>query len=121
MEKKETHLRKSTSIEKRVAIAICCLASGTSYREIGRIVGVAKSTAVSITGEFVREITSLSHRFIRFPRNENDTEEATRDFREFTNCKIPNVVGAIDSVYIEIQVPIMTVKLIALIKNSIIP
>ena len=105
LEKKETHLRKSISIEKRVAIAIWRLASGTSYKEIGRIFGVAKSTAVSITGEFVREIASLSHRFIRFPRNENDTEEAIRNFREFTNCKIPNVVGAIDGVHIEIQAP----------------
>ena len=58
LEKKETHLRKSISIETRVAMAIWRLASGTSYREIGRIFGVAKSTAVSITGEFVREITS---------------------------------------------------------------
>ena len=49
LEKKHTRFREAVPIEKRVAIALWCLATGSSYSKVSKTFPVRKSTAVSIT------------------------------------------------------------------------
>ena len=79
-----------------MAIALWKLATGNSYRSIGKKFVVAKSTAVEITTEFCKCITEMAPDFIVFPKTERETAEAIIRFAEFSNCKTPQVVGAID-------------------------
>ena len=43
--RQETRLRKSVSVEKRVAVGVWRLSSGNSYRSCGLQFGLGKSTA----------------------------------------------------------------------------
>ena len=103
--KRDTRFRKTIPVEKRAAIALWRLATGNSYGSIAKNFAVAKSTAVEITKGFCKCITEMASDFIVFPKTEGETAEAIIRFAEFSNCKIPQVVGAIDGVQIEVIGP----------------
>ena len=86
--KRDTRFRKAIPAEKRMAIALWSLATGNSYRFIGKNFAVAKSTAVEITNEFCKSITEMASDFVVFPKTERETAEAIIRFTEFSNCKI---------------------------------
>ena len=103
---RETRFRKAIPIEKRAAITLWRLETGNSYRSIAKNFAFgAKSTAVEITNEFYKCITEMVSDFIVFPKTERETAEAIIRFAEFSNCKIPQVVGVIDGVQIEVLGP----------------
>ena len=102
LEKQDTQFREAVPIEKKVAIALWGLATGNSYGSVSKTFAVGKSTAVSITKRFCAEISRLSKYFIKFPRTPSGTAKAIATFKETTNCKIPQAVGAIDGVRITI-------------------
>ena len=60
-----------------------------------------KSTPVS----FCVEISRLSKYFIKFPRTPNGVAKAIFAFKETTDCKIPQTVGAIGDVLTTILSP----------------
>ena len=60
---------------------------------------------ISITKSFCSEICCLSKNFIKFPRTQSRTGKAIATFIETTYCKIPQAVGAIDSIHITILSP----------------
>ena len=60
---------------------------------------------ISITKSFCSEISCLSKNFIKFPRTQSRTGKAIATFKETTYCKIPQAVGAIDSIHIIILSP----------------
>ena len=97
LQKQNTQLRNTIPIEKRVAVAIWRLATGTF--------GIGKSTAVSITHDFYKELSRISRTFIHFPKSRSETRSAIRDFKEETNCKTPQALGAIDCIHIKILPP----------------
>ena len=66
---------------------------------------MGKSTAVSITRSFCAEIIRLSKYFIKFPRTPNGVAKAIFAFKETTDCKIPETVGAIGDVLLTIISP----------------
>ena len=68
--------------------------------------GIGKLTAVSITHIFYKELSKIFRRFICFPKLGNETRSAIRDFKEETNCKIPQALGAIDCTHIKILPPV---------------
>ncbi|XP_066934300.1 uncharacterized protein [Clytia hemisphaerica] len=103
--KQDTQLRKAVPIEKRIAIGLWRLATGNAYRTVGKTFGVAKSTAVSITRDFYKELSRISGQVIHFPVTRDETREEIGRFKEETNCKIPQVVGAIDGTHIKITAP----------------
>ena len=105
MERNDTNFRKAIPLEKRVAIALWRLANGNSYRTISKTFGVGKSTSVEITKEFCQTISSRADEFIRFPQSMRETAEAIAKFKDDYNCKIPQVVGAIDATHIHILGP----------------
>ena len=105
LQKQNTQLKNAIQVEKRVAVVIWRLATGDSYRAVGKTFGIGKSTAVSITHDFYKELSRISRKFIRFPKSRSETRSAIRDFKEETNCKIPQALGAIDCIHIEILPP----------------
>lgn len=96
MQRQDTNLRSAIPVQKRVAIALWRLATGDSYRAIGTVFGVGKSTAVEITLEFCRVLEGLAHNFIAFPQTRDETMIAIASFKESVNCRVPQAVGAID-------------------------
>ena len=54
------------------------------------------------TNKFCKCITKMASDFIVFPKTEQETAQAIIRFTEFSNCKIPPVVGAIDGIQIEV-------------------
>ena len=80
LQKQYTQLRNAILIEKRVAVAIWRLATGDSYRAVGKTFRIGKSTAVSITHDFYKELSRNSRRFIRFPKSRSKTGSAIQDF-----------------------------------------
>ena len=105
MEKSDTNFRRAIPVEKRVAAAIWRLATGNTYRTVGKTFAIAKSTAVKVTQEFVSEINRHAKVFIKFPSTRRETLEAMERFKITSNCVIPQVVGAIDGTHIEILCP----------------
>ena len=82
-------IKKCHSNLKKVAVAIWRLATGDSYTAVGKTFGIRKSTAISVTHDFYKEVSRNSRRFIRFPKSRSETRSAIEDFKEETNCKIP--------------------------------
>ena len=105
LEEQDTRFREALSIEKRVAITLWPLATGSCYPSVSKTFAVGKSTAVSITKSFCAEISRLSKYFIKFSRTPGGTAKAIATFKETTNCKIPQALGAIDGVHITILSP----------------
>ena len=106
LEKQEdTRFREAVSIEKRVAITLWPLATGSCYPSVSKTFAVGKSTAVSITKSICAEISRLSKYFIKFSRTPGGTAKEIATFKETTNCKIPQALGAIDGVHITILSP----------------
>ena len=105
MQRQDTQLRSAIPIQKRVAIVVWRLAIGDSYRAIGTVFGVGKSTAIGITLEFCRVLEGLAPNFIAFPQTRDETMIAIASFKESVNCRVPQAVGAIDGTHIEIIAP----------------
>ena len=47
----------------------------------------------------------MAPQFISFPKKSRETERKIQKFRAFTECLIPQVVGAIDGTHVEIICP----------------
>ena len=101
--RENTRLREAIPTHKRVAIALWRLAGGGSFRDIATNFDVGKSSCVTITKEFCRALNRPSRKFIKLPVNCRDTTRAIALFQD--ECKIPQVVGAIDGTHIEVLAP----------------
>ena len=71
---------------------------------------MGKSTAVTICKEFCRELKGRSSEYISFSVNRRENVEAIVKFKTNVNCKIPQVVGAIDGTHIPILTPVTESK-----------
>ena len=105
MARKNTKFRRAVKIERRVAIALWRLATGSSYRNISKVFGVGRSTASEITNKFCSLLKQKAAQFIQFPRTAVDTAKEVQKFTASTDCAIPQVVGAIDGTHVEILSP----------------
>ena len=105
MTKNNTLFRNAVPVEKRIAAAIWRLATGHSYRSVSKVFGIAKSTSVLVTQEFLQQIQYHVAEFISFPTTELETSLSIRKFKETVGCEIPQVVGAIDATHVEILAP----------------
>ena len=66
-----TNYRLAIPVEKRVAIALWCLATPAEYRTIGHLFGVARCTVCIIVKEVCNAIVRiLQPRYISFPSGE---------------------------------------------------
>ena len=105
MAKADTVFRKAVPIEKRVGVGLWRLSTGTSFRTISKVFGIGKSTVIKLVNELISELVRMSPEFIKFPKTTLETGAKIRSFRDFTGCKIPQVLGAIDGTHIEILAP----------------
>ena len=105
LKRRDTQFRRAIPIEKRVAIALWRLSTGNSFRTVAKTFAVGKSTAVQITREFCSEMLRLAPRYIHFPRSRKETAEAIKQFKVFCQCRIPQVLGALDGTHIPIVAP----------------
>lgn len=105
MEKQNTVFRNAIAIEIRVAVAICRLSNGNSYRTTSKVFVIAKSTVIKVTQEFVQEMLLYIQQFIRIPDSELETVFAIEKFNESIRCELPQVVGTIDATHVPILAP----------------
>ena len=103
LSKEDTKFRKSISAQNRVAIALWRLSTGNFFRTIAKTFAVGKSTAVSITKGFCKEMRQLSKEYIKFPVTSNEVENAIEKFKTCCNSKIPQSLRAIDGTHIYIK------------------
>ena len=101
MAKKDTKLRQSIPVHKRVAVALWWLATGDTYRSSGLQFGIGRCTAMLIKQDFCNAIAKHAKEFIKFPETE---QEVLQSIRLFTNkSPFPQVAGAIDSCHIALK------------------
>ena len=101
MAKKDTTLRQSIPVHKRVAVALWRLAMGDTYRSTGLQFGIGRCTAMLIKQDFCNAIAKRAKEFIKFPETE---QEVLQSIRLFTNkSPFPQVEGAIDGCHIALK------------------
>ena len=98
LSKEDTKFRKSIPVQKRVAIALWRLSTGNSFRTIAKTFAVGKSTAVSITKYFCKEMRRSSKEYIKFTVTSDKVENAIEKLETCCNC-------AIDGTHIYIKTP----------------
>ena len=101
IEKQNTFWREAITVEKRIAVAIWRTATGTSYRATSKIFIIGLSTACKLLAELCTAVCHLAPQFISFPKNSTETAPEIQKFRVFTECLIPQVVGAIDGTHVD--------------------
>ena len=105
IKRKNTHLRKSTCVEHRVAITVWCLATCSEYRTIGHLFGVARCTVCVIVHDTCKAIVNvLLKEYIQFPRGDK-LREVVAGFR--TKTGMIQCAGAIDGSHIPVSPPAM--------------
>ena len=82
MAKKDTRLRQSIPVHKRVAVALWRLATGDTYRSTGLQFSIGRCTAMLIKQDFCNAIAKRAKEFIKFPETE---QEVLQSIRLFTN------------------------------------
>ena len=85
-----TWCRPAIPLYKRIGVALWRLSTRKSYQTVCKVFGIDLSNVSQIYSVF---------RFIKFPRNGRETDWKTQ---RVYKTKIPQVVGAIDGIYIEI-------------------
>ena len=101
--KTNTTMRDAIATEKRVAITLWFLATGSDYRTIGHLFGVAKSTVCIITKEVCDYLVSqLLPQYIRLPQA-NALREVMNGFA--SDHGFPQCAGAVDGTHIPISSP----------------
>ena len=101
IEKQNTFWREAITVEKRIAVAIWRTATGNSYRATSKIFIIGLSTACKLLAELCTAVCHLAPQFISFPKNSTETAREIQKFRVFTECLIPQVVGAIDGTHVD--------------------
>ena len=101
--RQDTHMRKALPSEMRVAITLWRLGTNDSYRTVGHLFGVSRSSVYLIVKEVCQAIVNkLLPIYIRIP--EGDTlKEVVRQFQSKYN--FPQCIGAIDGSHIPIVAP----------------
>jgi len=105
LSRESTVFREAVSIEKRVAICLWRLATGQSYRSVGKVFGVSKESCCVILMEFCAVLNLLAPQFIVFPVNAADLDRNVLLFRRLTKFAIPQIAGAIDCTHVKVRKP----------------
>ena len=96
-------MRTAVQTEKRVAITLWFLASGSDYRTVDHLFGVAKATVCVIVKEVCTSIVKLLlPRYIQIPTG-TALKEIVDGFK--TNHSFPQCTGAVDGCHIPIVSP----------------
>lgn len=101
--RQDTKFRKAIPVEHRVAIAVCRLAHGASYRKLAQEIGVSKTSCSEICADVYSNICEhLQPLFIAMPTG----DALLNNLKFFHNIKgFPMCLGAIDGSFIQIKAP----------------
>ena len=103
LSRQDTNMRPSVSLEKRVAVALNRLATGSCYTACGIGFGLPKSTANVVKNEFCDILRRKAPNFIKFPESEAEVQKVIGEFEHIS--LFPHVAGALDSTHIKIIAP----------------
>ena len=103
LSRQDTNMRPSVSLEKRVAVALNRLATGSCYTACGLGYGLPKSTANVVKNEFCDILRRKAANYIKFPRTEEEAKKVMGEFERISS--FPQVVGALDSTHLKIIAP----------------
>ena len=103
LRRSDTVLRKSLSVERRVAVTLWCLATPTEYQTIAHLFGIARSTVCEIVHETCHCIVdALMKDYIKFPY----ADRLDRVVDEFKiKWGVPQCFGAVDGCHVPISAP----------------
>ena len=94
----------AVSLQKRVAVALWCLATGCSYRTLQELFGSGRFKACHICLERITAVSAtLKGMFLRRPNPEGFLE-IIQGFRDIWGC--PMCAGAIDDMHVPITAPV---------------
>lgn len=102
LHKKSTHLRAAIQPEKRTAVAIWYLASGTDFKTLSELFGIGKSTVSICVWEVCRAIRTLQSQFVSLPQGDRLCE-IVEGFKQ--TWGFPQCGGAIGDTHIPITAP----------------
>ena len=96
-------LRKSLSVERRVAVTLWCLATPTEYQTIAHLFGIARSTVCKIVHETCHCIVDvLIKDYIKFPYADR-LDHVVDEFK--IKWGVPQCFGAVDGCHVPISAP----------------
>lgn len=94
--------RKRIGCDKEVYLFIWYVSNTLTFRQIGNLFGISKSSAWYAIQRVSKWLVSIGHEFITWP----DENSAKQNWRKFElKRKIPGVIGAIDCSHINIKAP----------------
>ena len=97
-------MRRSISVEQRVAITLWCLATPAEYRTVAHLFGVARSSVCEIVHDTCQAIVfCLLRTYIKFPSGQQ-LESVIDAFQ--IKWGVPQCAGAIDGCHIPIAAPL---------------
>ena len=82
MTTQDNNFRPATLVEKKVAAALWCLATGESYRSIGITLGMGEASAQAYSIQFCDVIYSFRNRFISLPSSAVEIQGVIAQFSE---------------------------------------
>lgn len=103
LSRRDTNMRPSVTLEKRVAVALNRLATGSCYTACGVSFGLPKSTANVVKNEFCDILRRKAANFIKFPKSEDEVRQVLGGFEDIS--VFPHVAGALDGTHIKIIAP----------------
>ena len=103
IQRNDTNLRFSISVEERVAISIWKLSTNIEYRTLSELFGIGRSTVCEIVHDTCQHIViNLLPKYVKIPKGDRLKEVVE-------NCELtkgfPQAVGAIDGTHIPISRP----------------
>lgn len=105
IEKLNTRLRCSLSVEKRVGVTLWYLATPMEFRSIEHLFGIARCTACVIVHDTCKAIVEvLMKLYIVFPEGERISDTVDGFLKTWG---IPQCCGAVDGSHIPISAPVM--------------
>jgi hypothetical protein len=103
IEKMDTQMRRSIRADKRLAITLKFLATGTSFYNLSGEFVVGETTVGTIVLETCAAIISVFEQPNQVPRTEMEWKKIAKDFYE--KWDYPNTIGALDGKHVLIEKP----------------
>ena len=101
--REDTRFRNAIPAAKVLAIGLYRLGHGNSYKSIGPVFNVGKSTAIEATQDVINGLYDLRNEWIKFPLTTAETAAIIETFENHSD--LPNIAGAIDGSHVRILAP----------------
>lgn len=100
--RQDTPLRRPVPVEKRVAVTLWWLATGSGYRTVAHLFGMGKSSVCEIVHEVCAALSALRSEYIKLPVGDQ-LRSIVHGYK--TKWGFPQCAGAIDGSHIPVIAP----------------